>query len=87
MCEIVISVMPDGSMYTTEHEMSLQMEGLTKPRRKRGRPPKVHTDADSMVCNKLLQLFIVFYVITNMICTIIRYVYFIRQQKRILEKL
>lgn len=86
MCEIVISVMPDGSMYTTEHEMSLQMEGLTKPRRKRGRPPKVHTDADSMVCNKLLQLFI-FYVITNMICTIIRYVYFIRQQKRILEKL
>lgn len=29
-------------MYATEHEMSLQMEGLTKPRKKRGRPPKVH---------------------------------------------
>lgn len=44
-------VMPDGSMYTAEHEMSLQMEGLTKPRRKRGRPPKIHTDIDLMVCN------------------------------------
>lgn len=54
---IVISVMPDGSMYAAEHEMSLQMEGLTKPRRKRGRPPKVHTEIDSMVCNnnKLFQ--------------------------------
>lgn len=49
-------VMPDGSMYAAEHEMSLQMEGLTKPRRKRGRPPKVHTETDSVVCNnKLLQ--------------------------------
>lgn len=48
--------MPDGSMYAVEHEMSLQMEGLTKPRRKRGRPPKVHTEADSVVRNnKLLQ--------------------------------
>lgn len=48
--------MPDGSMYAAEHEMSLQMEGLTKPRRKRGRPPKVHTEADAVVCNnKLLQ--------------------------------
>jgi len=49
MYGIVILVMPDGSMYTAEHEMSLQMEGLTKPRRKRGRPPKVNMDADSMV--------------------------------------
>lgn len=47
-------VMPDGSMYAAEHEMSLQMEGLTKPRRKRGRPPKVHTETDSMVCNNKL---------------------------------
>lgn len=51
---IVILVMPDGSMYAAEHEMSLQMEGLTKPRRKRGRPPKVHTEIDAMVCNNKL---------------------------------
>lgn len=48
-------VMPDGSLYAAEHEMSLQMEGLTKPKRKRGRPPKVHTETESLVCNKLLQ--------------------------------
>lgn len=53
MCKIVILVMPDGSMYAAEHEMSLQMEGLTKPRRKRGRPPKVQTETESLVCNKL----------------------------------
>ncbi|XP_025268545.1 zinc finger protein 271-like isoform X2 [Camponotus floridanus] len=40
--------MPDGSMYAAEHEMSLQMEGLTKPRRKRGRPPKVQTEVESL---------------------------------------
>lgn len=28
-------------MYATEHEISLQMEGLDKPRKKRGRPPKI----------------------------------------------
>lgn len=56
MYDIVALVMPDGSLYAAEHEMSLQMEGLTKPRRKRGRPPKVHNEADSVVCNnKLLQ--------------------------------
>lgn len=32
--------MPDGSVYAAEHDLSLQMEGLDKPRRKRGRPPK-----------------------------------------------
>lgn len=42
--------MPDGSMYAAEHEMSLQMEGLSKPKRKRGRPPKSHTENMSMVC-------------------------------------
>lgn len=51
MYDIVILVMPDGSLYTAEHEMSLQMEGLTKPRRKRGRPPKVYAEVDSVVCN------------------------------------
>ncbi|XP_015174343.1 PREDICTED: zinc finger and SCAN domain-containing protein 2-like isoform X3 [Polistes dominula] len=45
--QIIIKVMSDGSLYTTEHEMSLQMEGLSKPRRKRGRPPKVHNDMES----------------------------------------
>lgn len=40
-------------MYAAEHDMSLQMEGLTKPKRKRGRPPKVHTEADMLVCNEL----------------------------------
>ncbi|XP_067213476.1 zinc finger protein 287-like isoform X2 [Linepithema humile] len=45
--QIVIKIMPDGSLYAAEHEMSLQMEGLTKPKRKRGRPPKVHTEAES----------------------------------------
>lgn len=37
-------VMPDGTMYAAEHEISLQMEGLDKPRRKRGRPPKSGED-------------------------------------------
>ncbi|XP_044595978.1 zinc finger protein 567 [Cotesia glomerata] len=41
---IIISMLPDGSMYAAEHDMSLQMEGLEKPRRKRGRPPKIHVD-------------------------------------------
>ncbi|KAL2718806.1 zinc finger protein 3-like [Vespula squamosa] len=50
--QIIIKVMPDGSLYTTEHEISLQMEGLNKPRRKRGRPPKVHTDLESKVIIK-----------------------------------
>ncbi|KAG7208297.1 hypothetical protein KM043_014539 [Ampulex compressa] len=45
--QIIIKILPDGSMYAAEHEMSLQMEGLSKPRRKRGRPPKVHADMDA----------------------------------------
>lgn len=52
--------MPDGSLYTAEHEISLQMEGLNKPRRKRGRPPKVHTDMESKVCNKRVMYFDIF---------------------------
>ncbi|XP_043677255.1 zinc finger protein 347-like isoform X1 [Vespula pensylvanica] len=50
--QIIIKVMPDGSLYTAEHEISLQMEGLNKPRRKRGRPPKVHNDMGSKVILK-----------------------------------
>ncbi|GLV38931.1 crooked legs [Carabus blaptoides fortunei] len=38
--EIIIQVLPDGSLYAPEHEMTLKVEGLEKPRRKRGRPPK-----------------------------------------------
>lgn len=37
---ILISVIPDGSVYNAEHNLSLQMDGLDKPRKKRGRPPK-----------------------------------------------
>ncbi|XP_043467262.1 uncharacterized protein DDB_G0283697-like isoform X2 [Leptopilina heterotoma] len=39
--QIYIKIMPDGSMYASDHEVRLQMEGLDKPRRKRGRPPKI----------------------------------------------
>ncbi|XP_078042216.1 uncharacterized protein LOC144472755 isoform X2 [Augochlora pura] len=46
--QIIIKIMPDGSMYAAEHEMSLQMEGLSKPKRKRGRPPKTHIESISM---------------------------------------
>ncbi|XP_017788534.1 PREDICTED: zinc finger and SCAN domain-containing protein 2-like [Habropoda laboriosa] len=50
--QIIIKIMPDGSMYAAEHEMSLQMEGLNKPKRKRGRPPKSHTENMSMELTK-----------------------------------
>ncbi|OAD56631.1 hypothetical protein WN48_03092 [Eufriesea mexicana] len=50
--QIIIKIMPDGSMYAAEHEMSLQMEGLNKPKRKRGRPPKSHTENISMELTK-----------------------------------
>ncbi|CAK9807419.1 Zinc finger protein 585A [Anthophora plagiata] len=50
--QIIIKIMPDGSMYAAEHEMSLQMEGLNKPKRKRGRPPKSHTESLSMELTK-----------------------------------
>ena len=33
--------MPDVSLYASDHEVRLQMEGLEKPRRKRGRPAKM----------------------------------------------
>lgn len=39
-CFFLCQVMPDGSVYAAEHDLSLQMEGLDRPRRKRGRPPK-----------------------------------------------
>ena len=39
-------------MYAADHDMSLQMEGLSKPRRKRGRPPKTLVELE----NKQLKL-------------------------------
>lgn len=45
----LFSVLPDGSMYAAEHDMSLQMEGLSKPRRKRGRPPKNTAELEDKV--------------------------------------
>ncbi|XP_015431124.1 PREDICTED: zinc finger and SCAN domain-containing protein 2-like [Dufourea novaeangliae] len=50
--QIIIKIMADGSMYAAEHEMSLQMEGLSKPKRKRGRPPKTHIENISMELTK-----------------------------------
>lgn len=35
-----ILVYSQGPLFPPEHELSLRAEGLTKPRRKRGRPPK-----------------------------------------------
>lgn len=67
--DVIILVMPDGSIYAAEHEMSLQMEGLTKPRKKRGRPPKVHTESDASVRN--FRCFVTscnFYVFFSYIC-------------------
>ena len=34
------SVLSDGTLFSADHEMALKMEGLERPRRKRGRPPK-----------------------------------------------
>lgn len=36
--------LPDGTLFTAEHSLSLKMEGLEKPKRKRGRPPKQRPD-------------------------------------------
>jgi hypothetical protein len=41
--------MPDGSVYTAEHDLSLQMQGLNKPKRKRGRPPKLLSEEELKV--------------------------------------
>nr|CAD7409572.1 unnamed protein product [Timema poppensis] len=43
---IVIQILEDGSLYAPDHKMTLQMEGLEKPRRKRGRPPKRPPDPE-----------------------------------------
>lgn len=45
------------------------MEGLNKPRRKRGRPPKNLTDMEPKVCNKTvmyLNIFIYFYFVQTL---------------------
>lgn len=33
-------VISDGPLFPPDHELSLRMEGVEKPRKKRGRPPK-----------------------------------------------
>lgn len=33
-------VITDGPLFPPDHELSLRMEGVEKPRKKRGRPPK-----------------------------------------------
>ncbi|KAJ9590984.1 hypothetical protein L9F63_015990, partial [Diploptera punctata] len=38
--KIVIQILSDGTLFSADHEMALKMEGLERPRRKRGRPPK-----------------------------------------------
>ncbi|CAG2061418.1 unnamed protein product [Timema podura] len=43
---IVIQILEDGTLYAPDHKMTLQMEGLEKPRRKRGRPPKRPPDPE-----------------------------------------
>ncbi|CAH1369186.1 zinc finger protein 271-like [Tenebrio molitor] len=38
--KFVIQIFSQGPLFPPDHELSLKAEGLTKPRRKRGRPPK-----------------------------------------------
>ncbi|KAK3908891.1 Zinc finger protein 287 [Frankliniella fusca] len=38
-----------GTLFTAEHSLSLKMEGLEKPKRKRGRPPKLRPDPEQTV--------------------------------------
>ncbi|KAF7990018.1 hypothetical protein HCN44_008692 [Aphidius gifuensis] len=38
---LFIKVLPDGSIFSADHDISLKIQGLEKPKRKRGRPPKV----------------------------------------------
>lgn len=42
-------VYSDGPLFPPEHELSLNAEGLERPKRKRGRPPKqiVHSDDEN----------------------------------------
>ncbi|XP_044267223.1 zinc finger protein 271-like isoform X2 [Tribolium madens] len=38
--KFLIQIFSQGPLFPPEHELSLKAEGLTRPRRKRGRPPK-----------------------------------------------
>lgn len=40
VCYVKFTVISDGPLFPPEHELTLRMEGLGKPRKKRGRPPK-----------------------------------------------
>uniref|UniRef100_A0A6V7I3C8 C2H2-type domain-containing protein n=1 Tax=Bracon brevicornis TaxID=1563983 RepID=A0A6V7I3C8_9HYME len=50
--QIIIKILPDGSMYAEDHEMALQIEGLEKPKRKRGRPSKRQMEAEGEKMNE-----------------------------------
>lgn len=43
---MITLVLPDGNFFGNEHEMTLKIEGLEKPKRKRGRPKKVKIDTE-----------------------------------------
>ncbi|KAK6622967.1 hypothetical protein RUM43_008819 [Polyplax serrata] len=43
---IFIKILPDGTFFGDEHEMTLKIRGLDKPKRKRGRPKKVKPDTE-----------------------------------------
>ncbi|KAJ4435700.1 hypothetical protein ANN_18316 [Periplaneta americana] len=44
MKQFHLTVLSDGTLFSADHEMALKMEGLERPRRKRGRPPKKHIE-------------------------------------------
>ncbi|KAF5295437.1 hypothetical protein FQA39_LY13098 [Lamprigera yunnana] len=47
--KFVIQIFSEGPLFPPEHEMSLKAEGLERPKRKRGRPPKLPASADNIV--------------------------------------
>ncbi|KAF7269233.1 hypothetical protein GWI33_017690 [Rhynchophorus ferrugineus] len=38
----IIQIYSKGPLFSSDHELALKAEGLTKPKRKRGRPPKIN---------------------------------------------
>lgn len=41
----IFSVFSDGPLFSPDHQLSLLAEGVEKPRRKRGRPPKQSSES------------------------------------------
>ncbi|XP_014210736.1 zinc finger protein 184 [Copidosoma floridanum] len=42
--QLVFNIIPEASVYGAKHDLSLQMEGLHKSKKKRGRPPKCFSE-------------------------------------------